>query len=121
MAKVNHIAHKKSAVPNKAPKAEDLANGEIAVNYADDTERMYIKNASGKIIPFSSDHIIIDSILNTVLMDRTMGKGYDVENPTLANVYGSKEALNMVLSHYKMGLFKDGALVLGLPTLWAST
>ena len=111
MAKVNHIAHKKSAVANKAPKAEDLANGEIAVNYADDTERMYIKNASGKIIPFSSDHIIIDSVLNTVLMDRTMGKGYDVSGPTLANVYGSKEALNMVLKHYKMGLFKDGALV----------
>ena len=111
MAKVNHIAHKKSASHNKAPKAGDLANGEIAVNYADDTERMYIKNTSGKIIPFSSDHIIIDSILNTVLMDRTMGKGYDVDNPTLANVYGSKEALNMVLKHYKMGLFKNGALV----------
>ena len=111
MTKVNHITHKKSDVPNKAPNVEAISNGEIAVNYADDTERMYIKNASGKIIPFSSDHIIIDSVLNTVLMDRTMGKGYDVKNPTLANVYGSKEALNMVLKHYKMGLFKDGALV----------
>lgn len=111
MVKVKHIIHKKSAVPDKAPKATDIVNGEIAVNYADDTERMYIKNASGKIIPFSSDHIIIDSVLNTVLMDRTMAKGYDVSSPTLANVYGSKEALNMVLKHYKMGLFKDGALV----------
>ena len=111
MAKVNHIAHKKSAVADKAPNAEDISNGEIAVNYADDTERMYIKNTAGEIIPFSSDHIIIDSVLNTVLMDRTMGKGYDVSSPTLANVYGSKEALNMVLKHYKMGLFKDGALV----------
>ena len=111
MVKVNHITHKKSNDTDKAPKAEDLANGEIAVNYADDTERMYIKNASGKIIPFSSDHIIIDSVLNTVLMDRTMGKGCDVSGTTLANVYGSKEALNMVLKHYKMGLFKDGALV----------
>ena len=111
MAKFNHIAHKKSAVADKAPKATDIVNGEIAVNYAKDTERMYIKNASGKIIPFSADHIKIDSILNTVLMDRTMGKGYNVENPNLANVYGSKEALNMVLKHYKMGLFKDGALV----------
>ena len=111
MAKVNHIKHKNSDVADKAPKATDISNGEIAVNYADDTERMYIKNTSGKIIPFSSDHIIIDSVLNTVLMDRTMGKGCDVDNPTLANVYGSKEALNMVLKHYKMGLFKDGALV----------
>ena len=111
MAKVNHIAHKKSAVADKAPKATDISNGEIAVNYADDTERMYIKNTAGEIIPFSSDHIIIDSVLNTVLMDRTMGKGYDVSSPTLANVYGSKEALNMVLKHYKMGLFKFGALV----------
>ena len=111
MAIVKHIKHKNSDVANKAPNAEVISNGEIAVNYADDTERMYIKNTSGKIIPFSSDHIIIDSVLNTVLMDRTMGKGYNVKNPTLANVYGSKEALNMVLKHYKMGLFKDGALV----------
>ena len=111
MVKVKHIIHKSSDVADKAPNAEVISNGEIAVNYADDTERMYIKNTSGKIIPFSSDHIIIDSVLNTVLMDRTMGKGYDVDNPTLANVYGSKEALNMVLKHYKMGLFKDGALV----------
>ena len=111
MAKINHITHKKSNVADKAPSSENILNGEIAVNYAKDTERMYIKNKGGKIIPFSADHIIIDSVLNTVLMDRTMGKGYDVSNPTLANVYGSKEALNMVLRHYKMGLFKDGALV----------
>ena len=111
MVKINHITHKKSNVADKAPKATDIVNGEIAVNYADDTERMYIKNTAGEIIPFSSDHIIIDSILNTVLMDRTMAKGYDVVGNTLANVYGSKEALNMVLKHYKMGLFKGGALV----------
>ena len=122
MEKVNHITHKKSKVASKAPNAGDIFDGEIAVNYAKDTERMYIKNASDEIIPFSSDHIIkdyvdksnsviIDGIINTVLMDRTMGKGYDVDNTTLANVYGSKEALNMVLKHYKMGLFKDGALV----------
>ena len=111
MVKVKHIIHKSSDVADKAPKATDIVNGEIAVNYAKNTERMYIKNTSGKIIPFSADHIIIDSVLNTVLMDRTMGKGYDVSSPTLANVYGSKEALNMVLKHYKMGLFKNGALV----------
>ena len=46
MAKVNHITHKKSAVADNAPKATDIVNGEIAVNYAKDTERMYIKNAS---------------------------------------------------------------------------
>ena len=122
MAKVNHITHKKSAVADKAPNAENILDGEIAVNYSKDTERLYIKNASDEIIPFSSDHIIkdyvdksnsviIDGIINTVLMDRTMAKGYDVSGPTLSNVYGSKESLNMVLKHYKMGLFKDGALV----------
>lgn len=122
MAKVNHITHKKSKVASKAPNAGDILDGEIAVNYAKDTERMYIKNASDEIIPFSSDHIIkdyvdksnsviIDGINNTVLMDRTMAKGYDVSGPTLSNVYGSKESLNMVLKHYKMGLFKNGALV----------
>ena len=111
MAKVKHIIHKNSDVHNKAPKATDISNGEIAVNYADDTERLYIKNASGKIIPFSSDRIVMNNVMDSVLMDRTMAKGYDVSSPTLANVYGSKESLNMVLKHYKMGLFKDGALV----------
>lgn len=122
MAKINHITHKKSKVANKAPNVGDILDGEIAVNYAKDTERMYIKNESDEIIPFSSDHIIkdyvdksnsviIDGIINTVLMDRTMAKGYDVSGPTLSNVYGSKESLNMVLKHYKMGLFKNGALV----------
>ena len=111
MTKVNHITHKKSDVANKAPKVGDLANGEIAVNYAKDTERMYIKNTSSEIIPFSSDHIIIGGIIDTVLANKTMARGYDTSNPTLANVYGSKESLNSVLKHYKMGLFKDGALV----------
>ena len=62
MVKINHITHKKSNVANKAPKATDIVNGEIAVNYADDTERMYIKNTSGKIIPFSADHIKINDM-----------------------------------------------------------
>ena len=120
MAKVNHITHKKSKVASKAPNAGDILDGEIAVNYAKDTERMYIKNASDEIIPFSSDHIIKDYVdkSNSVIIDsindiahRTMTKGYDVSGPTLSNVYGSKDSLNMVLRHYKMGLFKDGALV----------
>ena len=46
MAKVNHIIHKKSNVASKAPNVGDILDGEIAVNYAKDTERMYIKNAS---------------------------------------------------------------------------
>ena len=120
MAIVKHIKHKNSDVANKAPNAEVISNGEIAVNYADDTERMYIKNTSSKIIPFSSDHIIkdyvdkSDSIIINIINDiahRTMARGYDTDNPTLANVYGSKDLLNMVLRHYKMGLFKNGALV----------
>ena len=122
MAKVNHITHKKSKVASKAPNAGAILDGEIAVNYAKDTERMYIKNASDEIIPFSSDHIIkdyvdksnsviIDSINDTVLMNRSMAKGYDVSGPTLSNVHGSKESLNMVLKHYKMGLFREGKLI----------
>lgn len=111
MAKVNHIIHKKSSVAGKAPNAKDIDNGEIAVNYANDTERLYIKNEAGEIIPFSSDHIIMDSVIDAVLVSKTMGKGYDVSTPTLANVYGSKESLNKVLKHYKMGLFKNGDLV----------
>ena len=70
MVKVKHIIHKNSDVADKAPKATDIVNGEIAVNYAKNTERMYIKNASGKIIPFSADHIKKERIKNKGLMDR---------------------------------------------------
>ena len=120
MAKVKHITHKKSAVAGKAPNVGDILDGEIAVNYSKDTERLYIKNNAGEIIPFSSDHIIKDYVdkSNSVIIEnltnltyRVMTRGYGVSNPNLANVYGSKEALNKVLKHYKMGLFKNGALV----------
>ena len=120
MVKVKHIIHKSSDVADKAPKATDIANGEIAVNYAKNTERLYIKNNAGEIIPFSSDHIIKDYVdkSNSVIIEnltgltyRVMARGYDVSNPNLANVYGSKDALNRVLKHYKMGLFKKGVLV----------
>lgn len=130
---IDHFVPKKSVNANQAPTSDKLVIGELAVNAANGTERIYMMNASSGIIPFSSDEIIkkyvdegdekvrqyvddsnavvIDSIINTVLMDMTAAKGYDVSNPTLISAYGSKESLNMVLKHYKMGLFKDGKLV----------
>ena len=40
----------------KLPLATDLADGEIAVNFAKDYETLAIKNESGDVVTFSSDN-----------------------------------------------------------------
>jgi len=57
---INHIQHIKSnvVVDNlpKLPTAQQLVDGEIAINYAKDVETMSIRNASGEIVTFSADN-----------------------------------------------------------------
>lgn len=56
------VLHKKSnALSNGtalAPQPSELEVGEIALNYCNSAETMFIKNSSGSVVPFSSDIII---------------------------------------------------------------
>ena len=47
----------------------------------------------------------------TAIADMTCAKLYGGESPTLANYYGDNAALLQVLSHFKIGTFKNGKLI----------
>lgn len=60
---IGSLQHKRSSVVNddntpKLPTAEQLAYGEIAINYAENLETLSIKNYANKVVTFSSDSII---------------------------------------------------------------
>ena len=81
--KIRSLQHKRSSDVNdengiktpKLPTAEQLVDGEIAINYAKDYETLSIKNSSGDVVTFSSDSIIynnVDNKIGTVAEGRTV-------------------------------------------------
>ena len=123
---VNNISHKKSVVVEdgkpKLPTPDQIVYGEIAINYAKDVETMSIKNNSDEIVTFSSDKIIetkiaesnkliLDGLNGSIVMSMTTARAHDGESPTTQAYYGSKDVLNAVLSHMKIGTFKNGKLI----------
>ena len=62
MAK-RHLQHIKSSQANKIPTAADLMYGEIAVNYANGSEQLFIKNSNDEIVPFVSGKVIEENEL----------------------------------------------------------
>ena len=123
---VNHVSYKKSVVVEnerpKLPTQDQIVYGEIAINYAKDVETMSIKNNSDEIVTFSSDKVIekkiaesnkliLDGLKGSVVMSMVTARAYSGTSPTTQTYYGSKEALNEVLSHMKIGTFKKGKLI----------
>ena len=43
------------------PRPNQLENGEIAINYANDYERLSIKNSDGEIVTFLPDHVFLEN------------------------------------------------------------
>lgn len=62
------VHHKKSSVVTegipKQPTADQIDYGEIAVNYADGYERLFIKNSSNEIIDFKNGEYIDNALSN---------------------------------------------------------
>ena len=60
---ITRILHKRSNVVTqqnpKAPTANDIVYGELAVNYADGYETLFIKNSNNDIVSISSDEKFI--------------------------------------------------------------
>ena len=123
---VNNISHKKSVVTEdgkpKLPTPDQIVYGEIAINYAKDVETISLKNNSDEIVTRSSDKIIekkiaesnkliLDGVKGSVVMSMATARAHDGESPTTQAYYGSKDALNAVLSHMKIGTFKKGKLI----------
>lgn len=63
--KVDHISLKKSTIKDKAPLAKDLVDGELAVNIAEDGEKIFLKNTANNIVGFSSDGLLDKKYLST--------------------------------------------------------
>lgn len=70
---VNYLSQKKSKqVVNGMPKlplANDLSDGELAINYAKGFETIAIKNESGDVVTFSSDNYISTNYYNKSEVD----------------------------------------------------
>ena len=62
---VQHISLKKSTIKDKAPLPKDLVDGELAVNIAEDGEKIFLKNTANKIVGFSSDGLLDKKYLST--------------------------------------------------------
>ena len=62
---VQHISLKKSTIKGKAPLATDLVDGELAVNIAEDGEKIFLKNTANDIVGFSSDGLLDKKYLST--------------------------------------------------------
>ena len=64
----NTVYHKRSSVATegtpKQPTTSQLDYGEIAVNYADGCERLFIKNSSNEIIGFKSGEYVDNALSN---------------------------------------------------------
>ena len=123
---VNHISHKKSVVVEdgrpKLPTQDQIVYGELAINYAKDVETISLKNNSDEIVTRSSDKVIekkiaeanqliLDGLNGSIVMSMTTARAHDGVSPTTQAYYGSKDALNAVLSHMKIGTFKKGKLI----------
>ena len=62
---VQHISLKKSTIKDKAPLPTDLVNGELAVNIAEDGEKIFLKNTANDIVGFSADGLLDKKYLST--------------------------------------------------------
>lgn len=92
---INYISHKKSkqivnGLP-KLPTADQLKEGEIAINYANGYETLSIKNSDNKIITFSSTEQF-EKYVDTTLGNK-LGSGFTSGNSanTVTSVIESNE------------------------------
>ena len=119
---VNHISHKKSVVVEnerpKLPTQEQIAYGEIAINYAKDVETMSLKNNSDEIVTRSSDKIIEKKIAeaNQLILDGlngsiVMSMTTEPFSPSSINLFDSAIFVSIILSELKVTISSELFLI----------
>ena len=128
---IEHLIHKHNSNKGVLPTPDQLAYGEIAINYNASAETISVKNSEDKIATFSSDNIrerqneTIAAAITTLdgrvsyvekiaamSVTTTSTRNPQDSSPTYKMYSGDKEKLNSILSHFKMGWFDgDGKLV----------
>ena len=71
---VQHISLKKSAIPGKVPAKNVLAYGELAVNYGEGGEKIFLQNTANNIVEFSSDGLLDKKYLSTTSGGTVIGE-----------------------------------------------
>ena len=62
---VQHISLKKSTIVGKVPAKDVLAEGELAVNYGEGGEKIFLQNTKKDIVEFSADKLLDKKYLST--------------------------------------------------------
>lgn len=62
------ILHKRSEESGRTPTPNDIEHGEIAINYASDTESLFFKNSSNEIVTIK-DKKYIDNTIQNLMTD----------------------------------------------------
>lgn len=76
------ILHKRSGESGKIPTTNDIEYGEIAMNYASDTESLFFKNSSNEIVTIK-DKKYIDNVVQNLITDTEL-KFYCIEPVTIS-------------------------------------
>jgi len=104
-----HLQHIKSSVLNKVPLSSDLEYGEIAINYANGSEDMFIKNANNTVVSVPKAVILKDEKLKNEYIPIMVVEGiesYSRNKPStyqytksLVTITQSFSALNQYFIH----------------------
>lgn len=93
----NTVLHKRTNILNKKPSAQDMRYGEIAINYKDGVETVFIKNDNEEIVSFSSDDYYTE---------KKLGSGFTGDNITVTEALTS----TIISKYYKVTLNQDGTV-----------
>ena len=93
MTKIDKVIFKHSDVANKKPTAEQLDYGEIAINYAKDSEAIFFKNSENNVVEVKAQQKLIEAIKGSfVPVQINDNKSGATDATQLANIkaYASK-------------------------------
>lgn len=95
-----HLQHIKSSVLNKAPLSSDLEYGEIAVNYANGSEDIFIKNANNTVVSVPKAVILKDGKLKSEYAPIVVVDGFEAYQNNRPSTYAYTTSLVTISSRF---------------------
>lgn len=85
MSEIRKVHHYHTKTPNNNPLATNMVDGEIAINMAADSEKLYIKNTNDEVVEFlpadkMQEKLVSGENVKTINGDSLLGEG-NVEIP----------------------------------------
>ena len=114
MAKDYHIIHKRSKTSGNKPSADKLDYGEIAVNYASNNEKLFVKNSSGEIATFLSENLVNSAVTSAVTNEATERQSGDtILDTKITNEATQRESADETLTLNYTNLNNRVELIIG--------